>query len=117
MKLVLTVFALLFTGTMENAIYIQKMKETIKEMESCQTVEDFKRVANTFERIAKTESKEWLPIYYNANIHILLIYIDQSATTDQKDRYLDLAEEMIKRMEELSPNEPEVQTLKAFHII
>lgn len=100
-----------------NAGYMEKMKATIKELESSQTVTGMKSTANTFERISKMEQKEWLPLYYCANIHVLLIYMDTAATLAQKDHYLDYAEQLIKRMEEISPREAEVQVLKSFLVL
>jgi hypothetical protein len=100
-----------------NTPFHEKMKAALRDMSTCKSSDDFKKAANTFERVSKMEPGEWLPVYYQANIYILLIYVDQTATTIQKDQYLDQAETLIAKMEKLVPREAEVQTLKAFLII
>src|SRR5688572_9531916 len=85
--------------------YLMKMKSTIDEMNRCHTVEQYKEVANRFERISKMEPAEWLPLYYVANIHVSLIHIDSSASLSKKDEYLDIAELMIAKMEKITNNE------------
>ncbi len=97
--------------------YVNKMKETLDNMSKCANAADFKAVANQFDRISQKESDEWLPQYYSANIKILLVYLDSAADANQKDRYLDEAETIISDMEEMEPEEAEIQVLKAFMII
>lgn len=118
-KSILTLILVAFVtlGYAENAAYILKMKEAIAEMETCASVADYKKVANTFDRISQIEKEEWLPLYYAANIHIIMTYIDSAASMQQKDKYLDEAEEYIKKLETLVPQEAEVQLIKAFMII
>lgn len=118
-KTTLIILCAVFTLTAfaENPAYVNKMKETIEEMNQCQTTEDFKDVANTFDRIATKEQGEWLPLYYKANIHVLLVYIDANATLEQKDLYLDQAEATIEKMEKLAPDEAEIAVLKSFMIV
>ena len=119
MKVILLSLTLI-SATFFNMIspgYPEKMKTTLKEFENARKVDDFKAVANTFERISKMEQKEWLPLYYSANIHVLLIYIDTTATLAQKDGYLDYADGLITKAEELAPKESEIQVLKSFLIL
>lgn len=97
--------------------YVEKMKSTIRELESAKTVADYKSASNTFERISKMEQQEWLPLYYSANIHISLVYIDTAATMAEKDQYFDYADGLITRMEKLAPKETEIQALKAVLIL
>ncbi len=102
----------------KDASYENKMKETLAAYGECKNAEDFKKVANTFDRIAKVETEEWLPLYYSANIKILLIYIDSAANSEEKDAYLDQADQIISQMEELTDkSEAEVYVLKSFSII
>jgi hypothetical protein len=119
MKIILMTLALASSTLFSflNPGYEEKMKATLKELESSKTVTSLKSAANTFERISKTEQKEWLPLYYSANIHVMLIYRDTTATLAQKDQYLDYAEQLVERMEEISPKEAEVQVLKSFLVL
>ncbi len=116
MKIILislmTFMSLSFTHI--NSAYVEKMQSTLREMGSCKTKEDFKKIHNTFERISKAEPAEWLPLYYMANIHISLAYLDTTATIAQKDQYLDYAETIVIRMEKLNPEDAEIEVLKAW---
>jgi len=118
-KLMLSITVLLIgiSAYADNTAYHSKMKQTLDEMAKCRTAEDFKKVANSFDRIAQKESGEWLPIYFSADIKILLVYLDSAANFEQKDQYLDQAEDLINKMEEMDPDESEIQALKAFMII
>jgi hypothetical protein len=97
--------------------YLEKMKSTLDEMNRCHTVEQYKEVANRFERISKMEPAEWLPLYYVANIYVSLIHIDSSASLSKKDEYLDIAELNITKMEKINNNETEIEVLKGWTIL
>jgi hypothetical protein len=97
--------------------YGEKMKSAIVEMNRSKTVDEYKQVANTFERISKMEPTEWLPLYYVANIHVSLIHIDSAASIQKKDEYLDIAELNIAKMEKINSNEVEIEVLKAWTIL
>lgn len=118
-KIILTfVLAWIFsTAVAENSVYFTKMKAAIDSMKKCVTASDYKNIANEFERISKIESTEWLPLYYAANIRILLVYVDSGATFTDKEHYLDAAKVKIEKLEEIAPKEAEVQVLKAFMIV
>ncbi len=44
--------------------YIASMKKNLELFDSCKTVEDYTKLANTFERIGSAEKTQWLPYYY-----------------------------------------------------
>ena len=46
--------------------YINAMKNNLALFDSAKSVEDFNKMANTFERIGDAEKTEWLPYYYAA---------------------------------------------------
>jgi hypothetical protein len=64
------IFAFFLTSTATclagDDLYVSKMKETLQAMDQCQTVENYQKVANTFEVIALAEKDKWLPYYYCA---------------------------------------------------
>lgn len=97
--------------------YVEKMKSALEEMAACRTADDYKKVQNTFQRISKMEPKEWLPLYYMAQIQGLLVYIDATATIAQKDEYIDLAEKVVTEMEKINSEEAEIQVLKAWLLL
>jgi len=44
--------------------YIAAMEKNLNQFDSAKTVEDFTKLANTFERIGDAEKTQWLPYYY-----------------------------------------------------
>jgi len=44
--------------------YVATMKKTLPLFDSAKTVEDYTKLANTFERIGDAEKTQWLPYYY-----------------------------------------------------
>jgi len=120
MKSIISIILLsvtLFTARAENPTFVNKMKSTIAALDSCKTVLDFVNTANTFDRISKMAPDEWLPLYYNAYINVILMYIDTAATSDDKDKYLEIAGKSVDKLLELNPDESEVQSIYAFYLI
>ena len=93
--------------------YYQKMGETLSEFSTCSNVEDFQNLANKFRIIANVEKDEWLPLYYEAHCYVLISFMDK-LSAEERDGYLDKAFSLIDSMEELAPEEAEVQVMKAF---
>ena len=94
--------------------YEQKMGETLAGFNTSQTIEEFQRLANQFRTIAKAETSEWLPFYYEAQCYILMSFMDNSGAI-AKDAWLDQAESSIEKMLDLVPQESEAIALKAFY--
>lgn len=94
--------------------YYQKMGETLSEFSTCSTVDDFQNLANKFQVIANVEKEEWLPLYYEAHCYILISFMG-NLTAAARDGYLDRASSLIESMTEITPNEAEVQVMKAFY--
>ena len=44
--------------------YVAAMQKNLSQFDSARTVEDFTKIANTFERIGDAEKTQWLPYYY-----------------------------------------------------
>jgi len=44
--------------------YVAAMEKNLNQFDSAKTVEDFTKLANTFERIGDAEKTQWLPYYY-----------------------------------------------------
>lgn len=63
-------FLLLAAASLQTAVfsqsdkYVAAMKKNLALFDSAKTVEDFTKVANTFERIGDAEKTQWLPYYY-----------------------------------------------------
>ena len=67
--------------------------------------------ANSMERIAAAESKEWLPQYWVAYCLINETYT--ISETAKKEQLLEKAKVFLEKAEELNPNNTEVEVMKA----
>ena len=117
MKRMTLLLAAILTVTVamgQNEKYYQKMGETLGLFASASSVEDFQDLANQFGVIAKVETEEWLPLYYEAHSYILMSFMGQLEAS-VKDSYLDKALASINKMVEIAPNEVEVYVMKAFY--
>ena len=56
--------SLQLTAFSQSDKYTATMKKTLSLFDSAKTVEDYTRLANTFERIGDAEKTQWLPYYY-----------------------------------------------------
>ncbi len=56
--------SLQLTAFSQNDKYVAAMKKNLALFDSAKTVEDYTKMANTFERIGDAEKTEWLPYYY-----------------------------------------------------
>ena len=98
----------------QNEKYYQKMGESLEKFADCTSVEDYQNLANQFGVIAKVETEEWLPLYYEAHCYILMGFTGQPEPAIQ-DSYLDKALASIDKMLEIAPEEAEVYVMKAFY--
>ncbi len=119
MKRTLLIAALIFTAFLSKKAfaggpqYEQAMKSSVSQLDSAIAPEQFIQLANTFERIAGAESKEWLPDYYAAYCYVLAGFTQHK---DKKsiDDYLDKAESLINKADALAPNNAEIYAVKGF---
>ena len=93
--------------------FTSAMLAGISQMNEANTTEQRIQVANKFRIIALHAQGEWLPYYYHALIYTNLIYNDAEADDDQKEKYLDIAEESVEILLEINPDDSEVQVLYA----
>lgn len=117
MKRTSLLLAAILTATIamgQNEKYYQKMGETLGKFASASSVEDFQDLANQFGVIAKVETEEWLPLYYEAHCYILMSFMDQLEAST-RDAYLEKALASIKNMEDNAIEEAEVHVMKAFY--
>lgn len=75
--------------------YIQAMKASITLLDSAKTMDDFRNVANRFERIGNAEKKEWLPHYYAAFSYVMMSYMQAGEDMEGVDPILDKAQAFI----------------------
>jgi hypothetical protein len=60
----LTAVSLQMTAFSQGDKYVAAMKKNLALFDSAKTVEDFTKLANTFERIGDAEKTQWLPYYW-----------------------------------------------------
>src|SRR5258706_15323907 len=59
-----TAVSLQMTAFSQSDKYVAAMKKNLSLFDSAKTVEDYTKMANTFERIGDAEKTQWLPYYY-----------------------------------------------------
>ena len=116
MKNLLLTLALFIVANITRATdterFMQAMGMTLMELGKAQDVTALQEVANKFERIASSETAEWLPNYY-ATLTYTLISMRQQDGVD-KDKYLDKADSFIEKLSKQTVSSPdEVEVLKA----
>ncbi|MEM6629974.1 MAG: hypothetical protein AAF694_09905 [Bacteroidota bacterium] len=90
--------------------YEQVMKETAAKWEGFVGPDEALELANTYERIGKVASKEWLPRYYAAHMYIVRSF----NVEEGKDDILDKAQEHLDAASNLGGDESEIAALQSF---
>jgi len=93
-------------------MYLQRMQQSIAQLNNAAKVEDYQSSVNTFERISKVEADQWQPMYYAAYSYILMSF--QIHDGDEKDKVLDCAQEWMDKAFKVAPEEAELYVLQAF---
>jgi tetratricopeptide (TPR) repeat protein len=91
--------------------YQQAIGKGLQQLQSAKSPDELAAAANQFERIAKAESKQWLPSYYAAYSNLI------SGLTGKKenmDAFLDKALVQISQAEAISPENSEIYTVKGY---
>jgi hypothetical protein len=110
--LLITIISCMSAGVYaQSKKYVTAMEKNVAILDTTGSMNGYQQAANSFERVANAEKKEWLPSYYIAFCNVMMAGIESKgdmvdAYCDKADRYLDIADS-------LSPNNSEVYTLKA----
>ena len=91
------------------------MKNNLALFDSAKTVEDFNKMANTFERIGDAEKTQWLPYYYASLAQVnagLLMSTQGALPADKADPIADKAEDLLQKAQALSKDNSELFILK-----
>lgn len=110
-KILFSLLAICVTasGFAQNEKYVKAMEQLVPAVDTTRSVEGLTDLANSFERIANAEKTQWLPYYYAA-----LCLINKANTLyamqqlDQIDPAMDKAEPLLKKAQELEPNNSEI---------
>jgi hypothetical protein len=116
MKNLILTIALFITSFIANATdnerFNKAMGATLMELGQAKDVASLQEVANKFERIANSETNEWLPNYYAALCYNLIAQKQKEGT--EIDKYLDKTEVFISKLGQQNVNTPdEIEVLKA----
>ena len=109
--LMATVISLTAFATHSDA-YKKAMGKALTEMKTSSSIEELTNTANQFQRIAKAQKDEWLPLYYHAQCYVLMGF-NTDVEADERDSYLDLAQNSINDAMEISENESEIFALQS----
>jgi tetratricopeptide (TPR) repeat protein len=92
--------------------YEQTMQNALEKLNQATTLTDFTDAANIFERIAQTETNQWLPLYHAAHAFTIMGFTEQDVL--KKDPYFDKAQQLLNQALAIAPEESELYTLLAF---
>ena len=111
----LTFLLLFVAGNMfaqSNSKFEKTMVKQIDLLGKAKAGTDYLNAANAFERIANAETKEWLPLYYQA--YALVLSLNDEKDNVKKDAVLDKALEIANKADKLSPDNSEIVTLQSW---
>jgi tetratricopeptide (TPR) repeat protein len=91
---------------------MEMMKASINMMDTAISIGELQHAANQFERIGSAKQQEWLPYYYSAYCCIQISHLVKS--DEQKDLYVERAEELNSIADRISPNNSEIYVMKGF---
>ncbi len=90
--------------------YVPAMLKQLQAMDAIQTAEEAQAVSNAFQRISAANDQEWLPLYYAA----LTKTFSAFRFDVDKDKWFDEALELVKKANQLSPENSELTALQGF---
>jgi hypothetical protein len=91
--------------------YLQSMEKALAGMDTIKTAEQWQARANTFERIAQKETKEWLPYYYTALCQTMVFNMEKDPA--KQEPLCNKADRFLAHADSLSPNNSEIYVLKS----
>jgi len=99
----------------QSAKYTSMMEKTITELNNTRDVESLQKVANTFERIAGAETKEWLPNYYVSYTYMNLAMAHmQKGATEKMVASVEKAQVFLDKAKAINAEDSEIYTLQGY---
>jgi tetratricopeptide (TPR) repeat protein len=114
MKTLFTVLLsfLLMASYAQQGRYEQAMLNALEKLNQASTSSEFTEAGNIFERIAQTETGEWLPLYHAAHAWLIMGFTEPDL--QKKDSYFDKAQGLLDRAFKIAPDESELYAMQAF---
>lgn len=113
----LMIITILFCGTLQTLFaseYEQVMAQNIQKMHEAQSSDELTAIANLFERIAATETDQWLPAYYQAYSYVAMLFINQNMPNNEKSLIIEKAQTILDNLKKSFANESEIFVLQGF---
>lgn len=92
--------------------YDSLMMENISLMKNASSLEEYQRVANTFEIFTYSMPGKWLPYYYGSYCFVQMSFLVEKKA--KRDIFVNEAEKLIAISDSLSPDNSEIYVLKGF---
>lgn len=104
------------TSFAQSPKYIAAMEKTLTGISGKADLEDYKKAANTFERIASAEKEEFLPSYYHAYCHMMIAVSLMRSEPAKMNEHIDQAQKSLDKAKELAKevDESEILTMQGF---
>lgn len=94
--------------------FVKAMEQNIAAIDTTRSIDGWKDLGNTFQRIADAEKTQWLPYYYAALSHVMIGYNIAGAAggmggfADKTDPEADQAEQLLNKAQELAKDNSEI---------
>ena len=95
--------------------YEKAMRKALEGLDQATTIDDFRKVANQFDRIGEIEEDKWLPLYHAAYAKVMMASMEEDL--QKKDPFLDAAQLNLDAIEKLQHDESERLALEGFLIM
>lgn len=110
LTIILTLVYVSVLNAQDKNEYRQAMGTTLSEMGNVKDKAVYLDLANKFQRIAETETTEWLPAYYSVLCTTIYAFGEKDAS--KVDPLLDQAQTMIDKSLKIKDNESEIWVLQ-----
>ncbi len=108
---IFTVFFLVISiNLFAQSNYESAIVQNLEALNDAKSLEDMQEIANKFERIAMAETDKWIPRYYASYINVILSFKTQDV--EQKQKYLDYAQQQLDEAIKIDEKESELYTLQ-----
>jgi len=95
-----------------DSAYEKAMKKAMEKLNQAESIEDWQGVVNQFERIARNEKENWLPVYHTAYARVMMAAMEEDI--QKKDSYLDAAQQNLDAIEKFEHFAVERLALQGF---
>ena len=98
-----------------NGQFEKAMSRGIPGMFAARDAESLQAAINQLNRIGEAEGDRWEPYYYSAFGYLRMSSMVESI--EEKDKYLELSLEEVKKGEMIKPNDSELETMRGYVIM